>query len=46
MRHDDLDRMDHSTLRAANSPYAEFVHDGLEWQFQPTDEEALLRRLD
>ena len=29
-------------LRAANSPYADFVHDGLEWQIQPTDDEALL----
>jgi hypothetical protein len=29
-------------LGATNSPYASFIHDGLEWQFQPTDEEALL----
>jgi hypothetical protein len=31
-------------LRETNSPYADFVHDGLEWQIQPTEEEALLER--
>ncbi|MEN6405900.1 MAG: hypothetical protein ABFC77_05455 [Thermoguttaceae bacterium] len=29
-------------LREQNSPYAPFVHEKLEWQFMPTDEEALL----
>jgi len=31
-------------LRASNSPYLPFAHDGLEWQFQPTKDDDDLNR--